>query len=144
MNSGEMRGAPVYTEFHPRWYRKRVSTYWWLWKWSYLRFVLREISSVFVAWFVMVVLALIAGLSRGPEAYSAWQEWMRHPAVIAVNGVSFFFVLVHAVTWFNLAPRAMVMRVGGKGLPDAVIAGANYLAWAIVSAILGWLVLRAG
>jgi len=144
MNSKEMREVPAYTEFHPRWYRKRVSTYWWLWKWSYLKFVLREISSVFVAWFVVVTLALIAGLSRGPEAYAEWQAWMRLPVVIAVNVVSFFFVLVHALTWFNLAPRAIVMRVGGKRVPDAAIVGANCVAWAIASAILAWLVLRGG
>jgi len=144
MNSKEMRETPAYTEFHPRWYRERVSTYWWLWKWSYLKFVLREISSVFVAWFIVVTLVLIAGLSWGPEAYAEWQAWMRLPAVIAVNVVSFFFVLVHALTWFNLAPRAIVMRVGGKRLPDAAVAGANYAAWAIASAILAWLVMRRG
>ena len=139
----EAERGPTYTEFHPRWYRTRVSTYWWLWKWSYAKFVLREISSIFVAWFVVLTLVQISCLSKGPAAYAEWQERMRNPLLIALNAVTFFFVVVHAITWFNLAPRAMVLHVGGKRVPDLVIATANYLAWAVVSAVVAWTILGA-
>ena len=36
-----MSGKPAYTEYHPRWYRPHVSTYWWLHRRSYLLFILR-------------------------------------------------------------------------------------------------------
>jgi len=133
--------APSYTDFHPRWYRVRVSTYWWLTKWSYLKFVLRELSSIFVAWFVVLTLLQLRCLSQGPEAYARWQEWMRNPFLIAGNVVTLFFVLLHTVTWFNLAPRAMAVRVAGKRVPALLIAAANYLAWAVVSVILAWIIL---
>ena len=42
-----------YTPYHPRWLRSTVSTYWWLERRPYFLFILREISSVFVAWFVV-------------------------------------------------------------------------------------------
>jgi fumarate reductase subunit C len=137
----EAERAPSYTEFHPRWYRRRVSTYWWLWKWSYAKFVLREISSVFVAWFVVTTLVQISCLSAGGEAYAKWQEWMRNPLLIALNAVSFFFVAVHTITWFNLAPRAMVLRVGPRRVPALLIVAANYSAWAVVSAVVAWIIL---
>ena len=133
--------APSYTDFHPRWYRVRVSTYWWLTKWSYMKFVLRELSSIFVAWFVVLTLLQVRCLSQGPEAYARWQEWMRNPFLIAGNVVTLFFVLLHTVTWFNLAPRAMAVRVAGKRVPALLIAAANYLAWAVVSVILAWIIL---
>lgn len=133
--------APSYTDFHPRWYRVRVSTYWWLTKWAYLQFVLRELSSIFVAWFVVLTLLQLRCLSQGPEAYARWQEWMRNPFLIAGNVVTLFFVLLHTVTWFNLAPRAMAVRVAGKRVPALLIAAANYLAWAVVSVILAWIIL---
>ena len=133
--------APSYTDFHPRWYRVRVSTYWWLTKWSYMKFVLRELSSIFVAWFVVLTLLQVRCLSQGPEAYARWQEWMRNPILIAGNVVTLFFVLWHTVTWFNLAPRAMAVRVAGKRVPALLIAAANYLAWAVVSVILAWIIL---
>ena len=49
--------------------------------------------------------------------------------------------MFHAITWFNLAPKAMVVRVGGTRVPGLLIAGSNYLAWAIASALVGWLLL---
>ena len=53
--------SPVYTEFHPRWYRPPVSTYWWLGKSAYVKFILRELSSVAVAWTVALVLVQAKG-----------------------------------------------------------------------------------
>lgn len=137
-----MSSAPRYTEHHPRWYRERVSTYWWLWSWPYMKFVLREITSVPVAWFVVVTLLQIRALALGPEAYAQFQRWMSSPFLLAVNTVSFGFVLFHAITWFNLAPAAMVVRVGGKRVPPMAIIAANYAAWLVASAALAWFILR--
>ena len=127
---------------HPRWYRPRVSTYWWLWRWPYLKFILRELSSVWVAYFVVLLLLQLRALSHGPEAYAAFQAWLQAPHVIALNVVSLLFVLFHTITWFNLAPRAMVVRVRGKRVPDLLIAASNYAAWLVVSVAVAWLILR--
>lgn len=122
-------------------YRPRVSTYWWLLQPSYLKFILREISSVFVAWLVVITLLQVRSVVQGPDAYAEFQQWLRKPPVLALDVVSFLFVLFHAVTWFSLAPRAMVIRVRGKRLPDILIAGPNYLAWLAVSGVVAWLLL---
>jgi len=131
-----------YTLYHPRWYRARVSTYWWLGRWPYLKFILRELSSIFVAWFVVLTLLQIWALGRGPAAYAGFEQWLRRPFVLALNGFSFLFVLFHTVTWFNLAPRAMAVRLRGKRLPDILIAAPNYVAWLAVSGGIAWLLLR--
>ena len=132
-----------YTLNHPRWYRKRVSTYWWLQRWEYLRFVLREISSVFIAWFVVLTLLQIYSASRGPNAYGDFLEFLKNPFVVALNIISFFFVVYHSITWFNLSARAMSIRVGGKKVPGFLISGPNFAVWLIISAVIGWLLLRA-
>lgn len=124
-----------------RMYRPRVSTYWWLSQWSYLKFILREISSVFVAFFVVITLLQIRALSGGPEAYAEFQQWLQTPLLVALNVISFCFVVFHAVTWFRLAPRAMVIRVRGKRLPDFLIAGPNFVAWLAVSGVIAWILL---
>ncbi len=129
------------SEFHPRWYRAPISTYWWLKRRSDLKFMLREISSVFVAWFVIILMLLMRALTQGPEAYQELQEWLRTPTLIALNGISFCFVLLHAVTWFNLAAKAMVVRLGSKRIPDLVITGSNYIAWVVASAGVAWMLL---
>lgn len=132
-----------YTEFRPRWYRSRVSTWWWMGRWSYLKFILREISSVFVAWFVLELILALNALSSGALEYAAFQDFLRNPAVLLANFVSLFFVVFHAVTWFNLAPKAMAVRIRGRRVPNLMIAGPNYIAWAVVSALVAWFLVRA-
>jgi fumarate reductase subunit C len=116
--------------------------WWWLESGSYTGFVLREISSVAVAFFAAVLVALLRAVARGPEAYTRFLAALASPPVLAASVVAFLFVLFHAVTWFNLAPTAMVVRVGGKRVPDAVIVGSNYLAWVVLSAAIAFLLLR--
>lgn len=142
MNPSTTKPLPAYTEFHPRWYRPRVSVYWWLGEWRYLRFILRELSSVFVAAFVIVTLLGLQALRDGPEAYARFQHRLQTPPAIVLSTISLFFVVFHTITWFNLAPRAMAIRLRGKRLPDMVIAAPNYALWLVVSIAVGWLVLR--
>jgi len=132
-----MRSAGGYTEYHPRWYRKRVSTYWWLHSWAYFRFILRELSSVSVAYFVVLTLFQIRALTRGPQAYAEFES----PLIIVLSVISFLFVVFHAITWFNLTPSAVAIRIGGKRLPDILIAAPNYAAWVVISATVAWFVL---
>ena len=130
------------TEYVPKSYSRRVSTYWWLQSWPYLRFILREASSVFVAWTVVVTLLAVRAASQGPAAYAEFEGWLRHPLMVAWNLMSFLFVMLHAVTWFNLAPKAIAVRVKGKRLPPVAIAGPNYVAWVVLSAGIAWVLLR--
>jgi fumarate reductase subunit C len=134
--------APAYTLNHPRWYRKRVSTYWWLQRWEYLRFVLREVSSVFIAYFIVLMLFEVYMLSRGPQAYADFQGLLKNPLIIALNIISFFFVVFHSITWFNLSARAMAVRFGGKRVPGILISGSNFVAWIVISAVIAWVLLR--
>ncbi len=134
--------TPPYTEFRPRWYRPHVSVYWWLKQRQYLTFILRELSSVFVALFVVMTLFQVWALKNGPETYARFQRWMQSPLVLILSVISLFFVVFHSITWFNLTPKAMPVRLGGKRVPDFLVAAPNYLAWIVISAIVAWLVLR--
>ena len=136
-----MREHPDYTEYHPRWIRTRMSTYWWLGRRSYLAFIVRELSSIFVGWFAVYLLLLVRAVSRGDSSYQAFLAWSRHPVVMILNVVTLFFVAFHAFTWFNLAPRAMVVHVGRKRLPASLISLSNYGAWVVVTAFVLWLLL---
>ncbi|MGO9347172.1 MAG: hypothetical protein ACLPZJ_12415 [Terriglobales bacterium] len=130
------------SEFHPRWYRERVSTWWWLGEWHYLKFILRELTSISVAWFVVLTLFQLRAMLHGPEAYARFTSLLQSPIMIALNAIAFCFAVFHTVTWFNLAPRAMPVRMGGKRVPEFLVAAPNYLLWVAVSAFVGWLLLR--
>jgi len=122
-------------------YRRRMPLLWWLGRRSYLLFVAREVSSIFVAWFVVYLLLLVWAVSRGEAAYRRFLDWSANPFVIALNVVALLFVLLHAVTWFNLAPAAMAVKVRGRRVPPLLIAAAHFGAWAVVSAAVAWIVL---
>lgn len=136
-----MSEPPAYREFHPRWYRPRMSTWWWLKRGSHFAFILRELSSIFVAWSVVFLLLLVTAVSRGEDAYREFLSWTGSPGILLLNLASLFFVVFHAVTWFNLAPQAVVIRLRGKRVPGAWIAASNYAAWSLVSALVAWLIL---
>ena len=125
-----------YTPYHPRWHRTRVSTYWWLWRRSYFLFILRELSSLSVAWVVVYLLALVVRVSQGEATYRALLDWSSRPLVLTLNILSLALVVLHAITWFNLAPQAMVMHLGRRRVPGLLIAASNYAGLAAVSAII--------
>jgi fumarate reductase subunit C len=117
--------------------------WWWLSSWRYTKFVLRELSSVFVAFFAGVTLWQLLALGEGPQAYGQFVGRLQSPLFVVLHAIAFLFVLFHAVTWFNLAPKAMVVRLGGKRVPDVVIVGLNYFTWLTLSGAIVWFVLRA-
>ena len=142
MKQATINETPAYTEFHPRWYRPHVSVYWWLGEWHYLKFILREISSVFVAWFVILTLIQLWAIRSGPESYARCEHWIQSPVVITVNVISLCFVVFHAVTWFNLAPKAMTVRFRGRRIPDVLLAAPSYAMWIAASGAIAWMVSR--
>ena len=125
-----------------RFYRPRVSTWWWTRKRTYFVFVMRELSSIFVAWFVVFLLLFIWNLARGEAAYRSFVDWAGSPWVIALNVIALVFVLFHTVTWFNLTPQAMDVRVEGHKVPAFHIIAGQYTGLVVVSAFVAWLVSR--
>jgi fumarate reductase subunit C len=125
----------------PRRYRPPVSRLWWLRRTSYLLFVLRELSSVFVAWFVVYLLLLVRAVYGGDDSYQQFLDWAASPGVVVLNIVALAFVVLHAVTWFNLAPRALVVRVQGQRVPSWMVAAGHFAAWAVVSVAIAWIAL---
>jgi succinate dehydrogenase subunit C len=137
-----MSAGPHYTLYHPRWYRRRVSVWWWLKKGSYALFVLRELTSVFVAFVAVVYLWQVRAIGQGPEAYGQFLARLKTPPFLLLNAITFVFVLFHAITWLNLTPAAMVVRLRGKRVPDWAILGANYAAWLLLSIAVAFVLLR--
>ena len=128
------------TDVRPPQYRPRISLWWWLSKWSYLLFVLRELSSVFVAWFVVFLLLFVRAVFQGDEQYQDFLGWAANPVVVLVNVIALLFLLLHTMTWFGLTPQAVPARLRGRPVPAAAVVASQYVGWAAVSAFVFWLV----
>jgi fumarate reductase subunit C len=139
----EKATVPPVPGFQARLLPPRVSLFWWAERRSYLWFLLRELTSVFVAWFVAYLLLLAVAVGRGADAYQRFLDWSATPVMIALNAVALVFVVFHAVTFFYAAPQTTVVRLRGQRVPAALLAVPLYLAWAVVSAFLLWLLVVA-
>ena len=123
-------------------YRRPVPTWWWVRKRSYFVFVMRELSSIFVAWLVVYLLMFLYAVGRGAGAYADFLDWASTPWVVVLNVVALLFLVLHVVTWFILTPQAMPLKLGSRTVPAALVIASQYAALLVVSAIVFWLVVR--
>jgi fumarate reductase subunit C len=124
-----LTAMPQYTTYEPKPYRPRMSAYWYLDQWHYLRYALRESSSFFVAYFCMITLVQIATLEAGPTHYAHFQALMRCPAIMVLNALALVFIMMHAVTWFLLVPRVALRQILNKPSPNLIASAPNFMVW---------------
>jgi fumarate reductase subunit C len=101
--------------------------------------MVREFSCFFIAGWTALMVWGLKQLADGPAAWAAFLELLKSPASVAFHVVTLLFASYHSITWFNLTPKALPLQVGEDFVPDWVIAGAHYGAWAALSLIiLAW------
>jgi fumarate reductase subunit C len=133
-----------YEPYHPKWYRKRVPIFWWLENVAYVKFITRELTSLAVGYAAVLLLVQIWVMSSGQGAYERFLEAMATPPMVAFNAVMFLLVWFHTITWLNLAPQALVIRLAGRRVPSGAVLAGHYAALVVTSAAVVWYLLGAG
>ena len=118
--------------------REVPRTSWYLRHPRYMRYMAREITCIFIAIYTVILIVGIARLAEGQAAYEGFLQVLRTPGSIAFHIAALVFSIYHSFTWFNLAPKAMPVRVGERALPHEVIAGAHYVGWVILTLVVLW------
>ena len=134
------RVNPKYRLYHPKWHRKRYPIFWWLEKFSYAKFITRELTSLAVGYTAVLLMLQLGVLSRGQATYQRFLELLGSTPLMIFHGVVLASLLFHSITWFNLAPKALVLRLGGWRIPDAIVLAGHYAAWLLASVLVIWLV----
>ena len=124
-------------------YHRPVSNTWWLKRKTYILFMIRELTSVFVAGYCIFLLVLVYKLTQGADAYGDFMAALKSPISVALHLITLIFVLYHTITWFNLTPKILVLYRGEERIPQGLVAGMFYIGWVAVSVIVAWLVLGA-
>ena len=132
---------PDYKLYHPKWHRTRMPIFWWLRRLSYTVFIGRELTSVFVGYSAVLLLFQARAIGQGEAAYDRFLSWLQLPAVVALHVIVLLIVLLHTVSWLSLAPQALVLRLRGRRVPDAVVLAAHYASWLVASALVAWVLL---
>ena len=121
-------------------YHRPVSNTWWLKRKTYILFMIRELTSVFVAGYCIFLLVLVYNLTQGADAYGDFMAALKSPISVALHLITLIFVLYHTITWFNLTPKILVLYRGEERVPQGLVAGMFYIGWVVVSVIVAWLV----
>jgi len=122
-------------------YRRHINIFWWSKRWIHIKFISRELTSICVAIYSLLFLFFIVSVLGGPESYGNYVAFLKAPAMIVLHVFFLFGLIFHSITWFNLAPKAMVLKLGDKNIPGLFIALANYVGWVVLSIALLWLLM---
>jgi fumarate reductase subunit C len=114
-------------------YVRPISNTWWLEKPEYTLYMLRELTSVFVGGYAVVMLVGLKRLGEGQAAYEAFLAALTSPLAIGFHVLALLFAVLHSATFFFAAPAALPVQIGEQKVSPGIIAGAHFVAWAVVS-----------
>jgi len=121
----------------------RVKTYvrpmqgWWRRNPYFVRYMIREGSSVFLAIYAVILLVGLFRLTQGQAAWDAWRTALTSPISLLFHWLALLTVGYHAYTWWMVAPKtAPDLRLAGRPLPEMVITGGGWLATLGASALI--------
>ncbi len=120
-------------------YIRPMRAMWWLHNTQLKLFMLRELTSVFVAGYAVFLIVLIAKFNTRtpvPLGVDPFGDTLRCPAALVFQLIALPFVIFHSVTWFNLTPKAIVLFRGEERVSPLVIAGGHYALWVLVSVLI--------
>lgn len=123
-------------------YIREVSkTGWWLKQPRYIRYMARELTSLFIGIYVLILIAGLHRLSQGQAEYEMFLASAKGPVGLVFAIVALAFATYHSYTWFEVTPKAMPLMLGKKHLPGAIIVAAHWLGFFVASTLL-WLIVE--
>lgn len=121
-------------------FKSQLGIFWWTDKWSSIKFISRELTSVAVAVYSVIFLFYVSSVLQSQKTFEEFSETLKSPAFIVLHFFLLLCLVFHSITWFNLAPKAMVIKIGEKKVPGIIIALMNYIGWVFISVAILWIV----
>jgi fumarate reductase subunit C len=110
-------------------------------KTSYLLVMLRELTGVFIAAFLIFYIVQLSHLAQGTEPYKAFLGERASAGWILFHVIVLIAALYHSITWFNLTPKVMAFHLGEEKVPPGLIIGPHFAAWIVISGFILWIVM---
>lgn len=114
---------------------------WWLRKATYFQFMVRELTSLaLLAYTLLMIWALLASSGRATDL-SGFFEFLLSPLSVWLHMIVLVLALFHTGTWIALTPKVLVLWRGDEQVEPDLIAGVNGIVFLIVSGVALWLVM---
>jgi fumarate reductase subunit C len=89
-------------------YIREVSRSWWMSDPFYIKYMIREATAVLnlIVSIELLIFCLIAAIDPN-NAERTISDLIQSPAIIILNIIALIAAMYHAITWFNLMPKAV-------------------------------------
>ncbi len=108
---------------------------WWLKNPAYTKFILRELSSVFIAGYCLFLMDLLLR-AKDPSTFASFYEGLKSPLSVVLHLIVLIFAVYNSVTAMHAAPRIVKLYKGDETVPESVIVGIHYGMWALSSLVV--------
>ena len=113
--------------------RTMPKTTWFLRHSRFQHYMLHEISSIFLAIYLVILITGLFRLGQGPLEWQGWLDGVTSWIGIIFHIIAFIFAIIHTTAWFKAVPQAMRIQHGESFVPGKTIIGVHYGVWAAVS-----------
>lgn len=117
-------------------YVRKTQGIWWLSRRFYTVYMLRELTSLALMLYSILLTFGLIRLAQGAEAWQGFLAAVSSPLMVIFQLICLVAVVFHAVTWFQLTPRASPILVKGEFVPASTIISIQYGVWAVVSVVI--------
>jgi fumarate reductase subunit C len=122
--------------------RRALGPRWWLMRRSYFLVFVRELTAIFIAAYLVILLIILAKLGGDAGSYEAFRESLTSPGMLVFGVITLAFTLFHSITFISLIPQGMAIWRGEERVHPALIAGPGYVGLVAVVAIVLVAILR--
>ena len=110
---------------------------WWKRDPFFVRYMAREVTSIFVVAYAVILLVTVLRLAEGQASFDQWVAVLRTPKMVLLHVLLVIIFAYHTFSWFEIMPKTMApVVVGGKKVPACAITGAGFVASLVASAVL--------
>ena len=120
--------------------RRPLPWTWWLRKQSYLFFMIRELTSLAVLAYAILIIAALR-TATGDGSFTTFFDFLKSTTSVIIHVGLLILALVHTFTWIALTPKVMVLWRDDEQIEPDVIAGANGVIFLLISGAVLWVVL---
>jgi fumarate reductase subunit C len=123
-----------------RTYRPSMGAGWWMRKSHYFWYMVRELTALPLALWLLWFLVEIQRAGRGASGYYSHHS----TGFVIFSVICLLFALYHSITFLRLAGVILHFKVQGKPVPSRLVVASQFGIWLVASIVVGTVLIGFG